>query len=138
MKKQQKWAWFFTVVFLLVVFVTNFPAFTDAQGYNFGLFKIDPIDNVVHTLTFIIGALCAWWGAATASWFLLLGGALYGFDAAAGMFAQRGVLDMSLFTQPSLGPNFGLTNFLINGPHIIIAAIMIWLGWKGLKLLKTR
>src|SRR5947209_2755129 len=94
----QKLAWVFAVMFLLVVIITNVPAFNDARGYNFGLYKIDPIDNIVHFLTFVIGSICAWYSARFSKWFFVIFGALYGLDALAGLFLQRGLLDTTVFT----------------------------------------
>ena len=41
-------AWVYTVGFVGVFLITHAPGFTDADGFLFGLFKIDPIDDVVH------------------------------------------------------------------------------------------
>jgi hypothetical protein len=128
MTKIQKCAGAFGALFLLVFALTNIPAFNDAEGKNFGLFAIDPIDNVVHFLTAVLGGIAAWKSVQWSRWFLVIFGVLYMADAGAGMFFQRGLLDTSLFTQPGGSPDFGLTNWLLNVPHIGIAGIMIWLG----------
>ena len=132
----QRVAAIFGVFFLFVFVITNIPAFNDAQGYNFGLFKIDPIDNVVHLLTALCGFAAAWHSARTSRWFLLFFGALYGLDAATGMLSQLGLLDLSLIHNTLLGetiinPNFGLRNWLVNAPHIGISAVMIAAGGWG-------
>ena len=129
----QKWAWVFAGFFLFVYVITNIPAFNDAQGYNFGLFKIDPIDNVVHLITAILGAVAAWHSAHWSRRFLWIFGILYALDAATGMVSQLGLLDLSLIHNTLLGetvvnPDFGIKNWLINAPHIAIAAVMISLG----------
>ena len=124
----QKLAWVFAVMFLLVVVMTNIPAFNDARGYNFGLYKIHLIDNVVHLLTFIIGGICAWYSARLSKWFFIFFGILYGLDALTGLFLQRGVLDFSVFTNFGGSPNLGFTNILVNLPHVIIAVAMVWIG----------
>lgn len=140
----QKVALAFAVLFMFVYIVTNVPAFNDAQGYNFGLFKIDPIDNVVHLLTAIFGLLAAWYSARASRWFLCLFGAFYGMDAAVGMFTQRGLLDFTVFLQaasgePLLNPDLSIRNFLVNGPHIVIAAAMVWSGgWLSRSVLERQ
>ena len=126
--KIQTIAYVFALFFLLVVLVTNIPMFNDERGYNFGLYKIDPADNVIHFLTAVISAICGWYSAKASKWFLILFGALYGLDATAGLFFQRGLLDLTLFTELGGSPDFGLTNLFVNLPHIAIAAVMIWLG----------
>ncbi len=125
----QKCAGAFAALFLLVFVLTNVPTFNDAQGRNFGLFVINPIDNVVHFLTAVIGGVAAWKSPGWSKRFLVLFGVLYMADAAAGMLLQRGLLDFTIFTQPGGGPSFGLTNWLLNVPHIGIAGVMIWLGF---------
>lgn len=129
MTKVQKFAWVFAVLFLLVFVVTNISAFNDAEGRNFGLFKIDPIDNIVHLLTAILGAIVAWRSLRWSVAFFWLFGILYGLDALVGLSQQRGLLDFSIFIQGLGTPDFGLTNLLINLPHILIAAVMIAIGF---------
>lgn len=140
MKPVQKVAWIFAVLFFVVFVITNVPAFNDAQGYNFGLFKIDPIDNIVHLLTAIIGALSAWYSARYARLFLIVFGTFYGLDALVGLLTQKGLLDFTVFVQAAsdisgvFNPDLSVHNFLVNGPHIAISAAMVsagtWLyGW---------
>ncbi|MBV9159764.1 MAG: DUF4383 domain-containing protein [Candidatus Kaiserbacteria bacterium] len=126
----------FAVLFFLVWITTHVPAFNDARGYNFGLFKIDPIDDVVHLLTALIGFLAAWHGARSSRIFLVVFGALYALDALTGMVSQLGLLDLSLIHNTLLGetilnPNFGIVNWLVNMPHIVISAAMIYSGVWG-------
>jgi hypothetical protein len=124
----QKLAMYFGILFLVVFIITNIPAFNDAEGHNFGLFKIDPSDNIVHLLTAIIGIIAAWYSAKFSRWFFIIFGVLYELDAIVGLLFSRGFLDMSIFTNGAALPNFGLTNIALNAPHIVIASIMIWIG----------
>ena len=129
----QKVAAAFAALFLLVFVSTHVPAFNDAQGYNFGLFKIDPIDDVVHLLTAILGLVAAWYGVRASRLFLVVFGTLYALDALTGMVSQLGLLDLSLIHNTLLGativnPDFGIKNWLINAPHIVISAAMIYSG----------
>ncbi len=132
----QKAAWFFGGFFLFVFIITNIPAFNDAQGYNFGLFKIDPIDNIVHLITALVGFFAAWYSVRASKWFLVVFGVLYALDAATGMLSQLGLLDLSLIHNTLLGEtvvnmDFTLKNWLINAPHIGISAAMIFCGLWG-------
>ncbi len=132
----RRWALIFGFLFLFVYIITNIPAFNDAQGYNFGLFKIDPIDNVVHLLTAVLGILAAWCSARYSRIFLIAFGTLYALDAATGMLSQLGLLDLSLIHNTLLGetianPDFSITNWLINAPHIVISAVMITIGIRA-------
>ena len=123
----------FAVLFLFVWVTTHVPALNDARGYNFGLFKIDPIDDIVHLLTAIIGFFCAWYSVKASRFFLVVFGVLYALDAATGMVSQLGLLDLSLVHNTLLGetilnPDFGIINWLVNAPHIVISAAMTYSG----------
>src|SRR5436309_14847333 len=52
-------AWEYTVGFVGVFLITHAPGFTAADGFLFGLFKIDPIDDVVHLLSGLVVAVVA-------------------------------------------------------------------------------
>ncbi|MCE9541787.1 DUF4383 domain-containing protein [Candidatus Kaiserbacteria bacterium] len=134
----RKVAFGFAVLFLLVWITTHVPAFNDARGYNFGLFKIDPIDDIVHLITALTGFFAAWYSTGASRKFLVIFGVLYALDAATGMLSQLGLLDLSLVHNTLLGetvvnPDFGIKNWLINAPHIVISAAMIWLGMRGFR-----
>lgn len=126
----QKFAWVFATIFFIVFVITNIPAFNDTHERNFGLFKIDPIDNIIHLLTAVISATVAWYSARLSRWFLILFGLLYWLDAFVGIGMSRGLLDFSIFTQGAGSPDFSLVNMAINAPHIAIASAMIFVGVK--------
>ncbi len=132
----QRAALFFATLFFVVWITTHVPQFNDARGYNFGLFKIDPIDDIVHLLTALLGFFAAWYSARASRWFLVVFGALYALDALTGMLTQLGLLDLSLIHNSLLGetlmhPDFSIVNWLVNAPHIVISAIMIAIGALG-------
>jgi hypothetical protein len=52
----------YTAGFLGIFLICHTPGFTDADGKLFGLFRIDPIDDFVHLLSGIAGALFTWRG----------------------------------------------------------------------------
>jgi hypothetical protein len=62
--------------------------------------------------------------------YLKLVGILYGLDALVGLVVSRGFLDGSLFTQGPGGADFGLTNVLINLPHIVLAGLALAVGFS--------
>jgi hypothetical protein len=127
----QRTAWIFGTLFLIVFALTNIPAFNDAQGYNFGLFKIDPIDNIVHLLTAILCIAAALHSTVASRWLVGIFGTFYGLDALVGMLTQKGLLDFTVFLQAAADPSgvfvpdFSIHNFLVNGPHIGISAAMV-------------
>ena len=52
-------------------------------------------------------------------------GILYELDAVVGMTMSRGLLDLSVFMLGPGAPDFSLTNWALNLPHIILAGIAL-------------
>jgi Domain of unknown function (DUF4383) len=126
----RKLAWLYAAGFVGVFLVTHAPGATDDAGRLFGLFKIDPIDDIVHLLSGLAGVVVAAWAVQLIPLYLKLVGILYGLDALVGLVVSRGFLDGSLFTQGPGPTDFGLTNVLINLPHIILAGIALAVGFS--------
>ena len=122
-------AWVYAAGFLGVFLITHTPGFTDANGFLFGLFKIDPIDDIVHLLSGLAGVVVAGYATRHISLYFKLIGILYGLDVVVGLTQQRGFLDLSIFTHGLGSPDFGLTNIAINFPHIVIAGIALVVGF---------
>ncbi len=114
-------AWVYTAGFCFVSIVTNVPFFNDAQGRSFGLFQIDPRDNIVHIASAIAGAAVSLSGRWLLPFFWAVT-LLYGIDALVGLTTQQGLLDLSVFTATWAPPDVGVRNVLLNLPHIVIVA----------------
>ena len=117
-------AWVYFAGFAFVVFITHVSAFNYAEGRLFGLFKIDPRDDVVHALSAVVGAAVAISGR----WirpYLWIVALLYGIDAFVGMFSGLGLLDLSIFTETCGSPDFGLRTWAINLPHFVITGMAL-------------
>jgi hypothetical protein len=127
----RRWVWWYTAGFLGIFLICHTPGLTDADGRLLGLFRIDPIDDFVHLLSGIVGALVAWRAPHLGAPYLIAVGVLYNLDAAVGMFLSRGLLDLSVFKQGPGGPDFSLTNWALNMPHIALASLALWLGLGG-------
>jgi hypothetical protein len=125
-----KLAWLYTAGFIGIFLITHTPALTDANGLSFGLFKIDPVDDIVHLLSGIFGLIVAWKAHGLIPLFFKLVGLAYMGDAIVGMTTSRGLLDGSLFIQGPGSPDFGLTNWALNLPHIILSGIALVIGFK--------
>ena len=125
-----KLAWLYTIGFIGIVIITHTPALTDEQGLSFGLFKIDPIDDFVHLLSGIAGVVVSWRAHRYIPLFFKVVGIAYMADAVVGMTMSRGLLDLSVFTRGPNGPDFSLTNWALNLPHIILAGIALVIGFR--------
>ena len=123
-------AWVYTAGFVGIVLITHTPGLTDARGYLVGLFKIDPIDDIVHVLSGIAGGVVAICAPGSIRTYLQWIGSLYGLDAVVGLTQGRGLLDLSIFTQGVGTPDFSRTNFLVNLPHVVLAAIALVFGFR--------
>lgn len=126
----EKLAWVYTAGFLGVFLITHTPGFTDANGFLFGLFKIDPIDDIVHLLSGVAGAFVAWKATRHIPLYFQAIGILYGLDAIVGLTQGRGLLDLSIFIRGRGAPDFSLANLAINFPHIVIAGIAVVIGFR--------
>ena len=123
-------AWVYAAGFLGVFLVTHAPFLTDQNGLSFGLFKIDPVDDFVHLLSGVAGVIVAWWATSVIPTYFKVIGVLYMADAIIGMTTSRGLLDGSVFTQGPLSTDFGLTNWALNLPHIIISGLALIIGFR--------
>lgn len=126
----KKLAWWYTAGFLGVFLVCHTPPLNDAEGRLLGLFKIDPIDDFVHLLSGVVGALVAWRAPGHIPLYFKVIGILYELDAVVGMTMSRGLLDLSVFKLGPGAPDFSMTNWALNLPHIILASLAIWIGFR--------
>jgi hypothetical protein len=124
----RKLAWWYTAGVLGIFLICHTPGLSDADGRLFGLFRIDPIDDFVHLLSGIAGALVIWLAPARIPAYFLVVGALYNLDALVGMTMSRGLLDLSVFKLGPGSPDFSLTNWALNMPHIVLATLALWIG----------
>ena len=123
-------AWAYTAGFLGIFIICHTPGLSDDQGKLLGLFRIDPIDDFVHLLSGIAGALVAWRGVKYIPAYFIVIGLLYDLDALVGMTMSRGLLDLSVFKLGPGGPDFSVTNWLLNLPHIILATLALVFGLR--------
>jgi hypothetical protein len=121
-------AWWYTAGFLGIFIVCHTPGLTDDQERLLGLFRIDPIDDLVHLLSGIAGAIIAWRAERLIPAYFIAVGVLYNLDAVVGMTMSRGLLDLSIFKQGPGGADFSLTNWLLNLPHIVLATLALVIG----------
>jgi hypothetical protein len=126
----RKLAWAYAAGFLGIFLITHAPFLTDENGLSFGLFKIDPVDDIVHLLSGIAGVIVAWRAHGAIPLFFKLVGILYMGDAIVGMTTSKGLLDGSLFLQGPGAPDFSMTNWALNMPHIVLSGLALWIGFQ--------
>jgi hypothetical protein len=122
-------AWVYAAGFVGVFVVTHAPGLTDANGLLLGLFKIDPIDDLVHLLSGVAGVVVARYAPRAIPAYLKAVGVFYGLDVVAGLALSRGLLDLSVFLRGPGAPDLGWTNVLVNLPHIVIAGVALVVGF---------
>jgi hypothetical protein len=125
-------AWWYTAGFLGIFVICHTPGLTDDAGRLMGLFRIDPIDDIVHLLSGIAGFVVAWRATGLIPFYFKVIGILYELDAIIGMTLSRGLLDLSLFRQGAGPADFSLANWALNMPHIVLAGLALWIGFGPL------
>ncbi len=112
----KKLAWWYIAGFLGIFLICHTPGLTHDDGKLLGLFRIDPIDDLVHLMSGVAGVLVVWLAPARLPLYFIVIGLLYDLDAMVGMTMSRGLLDLSVFKQGIGGPDFSLTNWALNAP----------------------
>lgn len=124
----QKLAWFYAGLFFFVVLIGYVPVFTNEQGLLFGLFKIDPIDDVLHLASAIWAALAAWYSVRYTIFYFKAFGILYCLDGIVGLIFGNGYLDLAIFLRGPIVLDLG-TKIAANTPHILIGGFALLIGF---------
>jgi hypothetical protein len=109
------------------------PAFIDAQGKVFGLFKLDIYKDALHVASGLWALIAAAMSRRAATMFLKIFGALYFLDGVMGTFTGSGFLDLSIVTQGVLDIPVSI-KFFSSVPHLFLGAFGIAAGWFGERL----
>jgi hypothetical protein len=127
----QKLAWIYAAMFLFTVLISHVPSFNDNQGLLFGLYHVSPLIDAVHLFSGLLGVAAA---LASARWsirYFKTVGVIFWLDALVSLLLSRDILEtFSLFTKGAGGTNLTITNLLANSPHIILASIALWIGFR--------
>jgi len=109
------------------------PAFIDAQGKVFGLFKLDIYKDALHVASGLWALIAALMSRRAATMFLKIFGTLYFLDGVMGTFTGSGFLDLSIVTQGVLDIPVTI-KFFSSVPHLFLGAFGIATGWFGDRL----
>lgn len=124
----QRIAWGYAVVLAAVAAINYVPGLTDANGVAFGVFALDPYDDLLHLASALWAAGAAWTSGRAARMFLLLFGAAYLSDGLLGLTLGAGWLDLGILDGvQSLPLGFRIA---ANAPHIGLGGIALLAGLR--------
>ncbi len=134
----QKLTWFYAANFLFIFIISHWPGLTDKEGRLLGLFFIDPIDDVFHLLSGLVAVVCAWKSHSFSVNYFKYAGIPYALDAVTGILFGREFLNGDVFTEGLGRPDFSITTFGRNLPHIVIPVSMMAIGFVLARLKLAR
>ena len=114
-------------LFFFVVLLGYIPGLT-WNGHLFGLFDIDPIDDILHLASAIWAAFAAWHSLRYSIFYFKAFGILYCLDGVIGLIFGNGYLDLAIFLNGPTVLDFG-TKIAINTPHILIGGLAVFIGF---------
>ena len=123
------WGYFYFVMFVGVVVVCLIPAFIDADGMVFGLFKLDLYDHSLHLASGLWALGAAWHSENAARFYFRLFGPLYFLDGVLGLLTGSGYLDFGIFLFGPLDLPL-TTRIFANLPHLAIGGFAAWVGYR--------
>ena len=123
----QKYAWFYGISLLIIASLRWLPGVTDSQGLLFGLFQLDWLDDIVHTLTGLWGVFGAWVSTWQSVIFFKGIGIFYTLDAVIGLAYGQNPLHIGFWGGEALLT--GAHRILVNMPHFIGGSIALLLGF---------
>lgn len=121
--------WFYCANFLFIVILSHWPGLTDAEGRLLGFFAIDPVDDVFHLLSGLLAGFCAFWSHRWSVNYFKFAGIPYLIDAITGLLFGVESLNGDIFTEGIHGPDFTIHGLVVNLPHILIPATMMFIGF---------
>jgi len=135
----QRFAWVYAVMFFAIVALNYVPSIHDANGFMFGLFKLDPIDDALHLATAIWAGIAAFVSFRQSSIFFKIFGIFYFSDGILCIIFGQCLGDLTLFINQQDISIVNASNFMgrlpLNIPHIIIGALAIFIGfWLSEKI----
>jgi len=128
MDRVRKIGWGYFAGFILVVAIGYVPAFHDADGNLFGLFKLDLYDDSLHLASGIWAGVAAWLSYRAARGYFRLFGPLYFLDGVLGLITGSGYLDGGIFLYGPLDLS-PTVRFFANLPHLLIGGFAIYTGY---------
>jgi hypothetical protein len=133
----QKFAWFYGISLLIIASLRWIPGVTDSHGLLFGLFQLDWLDDIIHTLTGLWGVFGALVSARQSAIFFRGIGLLYTIDAIIGLAYGQNPFHIGFWGGEALLT--GLLRILVNIPHLLGGLLALYLGfYLGKEILKSK
>ena len=128
MKAVRALGWAYAVLFVGVTALGYIPAFLDAQGNLFGLFKLQWWDDALHLGSGLWAAIAAYMSYSASRTYFRIFGPLYFFDGVLGLLTGMGYLDLGIFLHGPMDVPLQ-ARIAMNVPHIAIGGVAIWVGY---------
>lgn len=120
--------WAYAILFVGVTALGYIPAFLDAQGNLFGLFKLQWWDDALHLSSGLWAAVAAWISYNASRTYFRIFGPLYFFDGVLGLITGMGYLDLGIILHGPMAIPLQ-TRIAMNVPHIAIGGVAIVVGY---------
>jgi hypothetical protein len=130
----QKLALLYAFLFLFVISLNFIPQIHDADGYMFGLFKLDLIDDLLHLASGLWALGAGLHSFAQSRIYFRIFGVFYFLDGIICTIFEKCILDFTIFTHVHeisyLSNSNIIERLLINGPHLMLGGIAIYIGFS--------
>lgn len=120
--------WAYALLFVGVTALGYIPAFLDAQGNLFGLFKLQWWDDALHLGSGLWAAIAAYSSYGATRTYFRIFGPLYFLDGVLGLATGMGYLDLGIILHGPMALPLA-TRIAMNVPHILIGGIAILAGY---------
>ena len=128
MKTVRAFAWAYALLFVGVTALGYIPAFLDAQGNLFGLFKLQWWDDALHLGSGLWAAIAAWTSYGASRTYFRIFGPLYFLDGVLGLLTGSGYLDLGIILHGPMAMPLQ-TRIAMNVPHIMIGGVAVLVGY---------
>jgi hypothetical protein len=118
----------YALMFFFIASLAHLPGLVDADGYTFGLFRLELHDDLLHLFSGLWAAFAAWRSVRQSVLYFRLFGLIYFFDGVLGLIFGQGYLDAGIFR---FGPTAIdlVTKLAANAPHLAIGGIALLIGF---------
>ena len=120
--------WAYALLFIGVTALGYIPAFLDADGNLFGLFKLQWWDDALHLGSGLWAAVAAWVGYDATRTYFRIFGPLYLLDGVVGLLTGMGYLDLGIVLHGPADLPLA-TRIAMNVPHIAIGGVATLVGY---------